>query len=143
MGFLRLTSLPAILVLLVLPSSASAQTDGGGSPRRIVNIINFIRQCEPRIDWITEDVLYETVVEQVKIMKKHGLRGTFLLQFDALIDPRYQKLLKAQPEGMFEIGAWWEIPQPLVENGLQVAGALSVGLACRRGVRDGLLPEGA
>ncbi len=83
---------------------------------RFVNIINFIRQCEPRIDWITEDVLYETVVEQIEIMKRHDLKGTFLLQYDALMDTRYQKLLKELPPEMFEIGAWWEIPQPLVEN---------------------------
>jgi hypothetical protein len=87
----------------------------GGSPR-IVNIINFIRQCEPRIDWITEEVLYDTVVEQIKILKKHQLKGTFLLQYDSLIDARYQKLLKELPADIFEIGAWWEIPQPLVEN---------------------------
>jgi len=89
---------------------------GRGNSPRIVNIINFIRQCEPRIDWITEDVLYETVVEQIEIMKRYQLRGTFLLQYDALIDARYQKLLKGLPADMFEIGAWWEIPQPLVEN---------------------------
>lgn len=83
---------------------------------RIVNIVNFIRQCEPRIDWITEDVLFETVVEQIKIMKEYNLKGTFLLQYDALIDPRYQNLLKELPPEQFEIGAWWEIPQPLVEN---------------------------
>ena len=87
----------------------------GGSPR-IVNIINFIRQCEPRIDWITEEVLYDTVVEQIKTLKMHQLKGTFLLQYDALIDVRYQKLLKGLHAEMFEIGAWWEIPQPLVEN---------------------------
>jgi hypothetical protein len=84
--------------------------------RRIVNIINFIRQCEPRIEWITEEVLYDTVVEQIKAMQKHQLKGTFLLQYDALMDTRYQKLLKGLPPDMFEIGAWWEIPQPLVEN---------------------------
>lgn len=92
------------------------KVDALGSSPRIVNIINFIRQCEPRIDWITEDVLYETVVSQIKIMKKHQLKGTFLLQYDALIDARYQKLLKGLDVDMFEIGAWWEIPQPLVEN---------------------------
>ncbi len=84
--------------------------------KRIVNIINFVRQNEPRIEWITEDVLYETVVSQIKMMKSHELRGTFLLQYDALIDPRYQKLLKELPENDFEIGAWWEIVQPLVEK---------------------------
>jgi len=49
-------------------------------------------------------------------MKKYQLKGTFLLQYDALMDARYQKLLKELPPDMFEIGAWWEIPQPLVEN---------------------------
>jgi len=87
----------------------------GGSPR-IVNIINFIRQCEPRIEWITEEVLYDTVVEQIKILKKHQLKGTFLLQYDALIDSRYQKLMNGLPADIFEVGVWWEIPQPLVEN---------------------------
>ncbi len=90
-------------------------TEPNKSPR-IVNIVNFIRQCEPRIDWITEEVLYDTVAEQIKSMKKHQLKGTFLLQYDALIDIKYQKLLKSLPADQFELGAWWEIPQPLVEQ---------------------------
>ena len=85
-------------------------------PHRIVNIINFIRLLEPRDPEITEDVLYQTVVRQVEIMEKYKLRGTFLLQYDALLDARYQNLLKSLPDSSFEIGAWWEIPQPLVEN---------------------------
>lgn len=94
----------------------------GGNPvadkehPKIVNIINFIRLLEPRDAEITETVLYETVVKQVEIMTKYNLRGTFLLQYDALLDPRYQELFKSLPAGSFEIGAWWEIPQPLVEN---------------------------
>jgi hypothetical protein len=46
---------------------------------KIINIINFIRQCEPRIDWITEDVLYETLVEQIKIMKQYNLKGSLVI----------------------------------------------------------------
>ena len=83
---------------------------------KIVNIINFIRLLEPRDSAITEQVLYETVVKQIDIMRKYKLDGTFLLQYDALLDPRYQKLLKSLPRDSFEIGGWWEIPQPLVEN---------------------------
>ncbi len=105
-----------LMVSLVVGTSPAAESDEVSSSPRIVNIINFIRQCEPRIEWITEDVLYETVVEQIAIMKKHQLKGTFLLQYDALIDPRYQNLLKELPKDQFELGAWWEIPQPLVEN---------------------------
>lgn len=83
---------------------------------KIVNIINFIRLLEPRDNTVTEQVLYETVVKQVEIMRQYKLGGTFLLQYDALMDPRYQKLLKSLSRDSFEIGAWWEIPQPLVEK---------------------------
>lgn len=93
---------------------------------RIVNIINFIRFCEPRNAAITENVLYQTVVHQIDMMKKYHLRGTFLLQYDALVDPRYQRLLKSLPRDSFEIGAWWEIPKSLVEDaGLKWKGKTS------------------
>ena len=88
----------------------------GSEPPKIVNIINFIRLLEPRDPAITEDVLYQTVVNQVELMKKYKLGGTFLLQYDALLDPRYQKLLKSLPPDSFEIGGWWEITQPHVEK---------------------------
>jgi len=74
---------------------------------RIVNIVNFIRLLEPRDPNITEDVLYQTVVDQISLMRRHHLSGTFLLQYDALMDKRYQQLLKSLPRDSFEIGAWW------------------------------------
>ena len=92
------------------PSSANDETP------KIVNIVNFIRLLEPRDSTITKEVLYQTVVQQVGIMKKYKLGGTFLLQYDALLEPKYQQLLKNLPNDSFEIGAWWEIPQPLVEK---------------------------
>jgi hypothetical protein len=111
------TLVVCVFLFALTAGICTAKEDGApGSSPRIVNIINFIRQCEPRIDWITEDVLYDTVVSQIEIIKQHHLKGTFLLQYDALMDVRYQTLLKALPPDMFEIGAWWEIPQPLVEN---------------------------
>ena len=99
------------LVLLLLSSAGvSAQAP------RIVNIVNFIRLLEPRDSSVTEDVLYQTVVNQVSLMRECRLRGTFLLQYDALMDPRYQKLLRSLPKDSFEVGAWWELPQPLIEK---------------------------
>jgi len=93
-------------------------TDNKKEPEkpRIVNIVNFIRLLEPRDLGITQDVLYQTVVNQVEMMKKYKLKGTFLLQYDALMNDRYQSLLSALPDSAFEIGAWWELPQPLVEK---------------------------
>ena len=106
-----------ILLLSMEPVYAAkfkAEINNDVKPR-IVNIINFIRLLEPRDAKITEDVLYQTVVKQLELMKKYKLGGTFLLQYDALMDSRYQKLLKDLPKE-YEIGAWWEIPQPLVEK---------------------------
>lgn len=101
----------SLVISVVLCGWSRAQ-----SPR-IVNIVNFIRDIEPRDpDNITKDVLYQTVVKQIELMNKHQLGGTFLLQYDALMDERYQDLLKKLPEDIFEVGAWWEIPQPLVEK---------------------------
>lgn len=86
------------------------------SEPKIINIVNFIRDIEPREANVTKDVLYQTVVKQIDLMRKNHLGGTFLLQYDALIDPRYQTLLKALPNDEFEIGAWWELPQQLIEK---------------------------
>lgn len=83
---------------------------------KIINIVNFIRDIEPRDPNITKDVLYQTVVNQIKLMKQYHLGGTFLLQYDALIDKRYQDLLKTLPKDQFEIGGWWELPQQLIEK---------------------------
>jgi len=96
-------------------TTTKAKSSANEHPR-IINIINFIRLLEPRDPKITENVLYQTVVKQIAIMKKYNLKGTFLIQYDALIDSRYQKLLKDLDTSEFEIGAWWEIPQPMVEK---------------------------
>lgn len=80
-----------------------------------MNVINFVRAIEPRDINVTEDVLYETVLNQAELMQEYGLTGTFLLQYDALVMPRYQKLMKELVSKGFEVGGWWEITQPHVE----------------------------
>jgi len=113
-------SLLSISIALLFWSSSNAYTqpkmaDVKDHPR-IVNIVNFIRLLEPRDAKVTQEVLFQTVVKQVEIMKQYKLGGTFLLQYDALMDKRYQDLLKTLPPDSFEIGAWWELPQPLIEK---------------------------
>ncbi|CAG4988335.1 hypothetical protein DYBT9275_00058 [Dyadobacter sp. CECT 9275] len=111
----------SVILIAGLASSFKRQTsqaegDVKSKSPKIVNIVNFIRLLEPRDPLITQEVLYQTVVKQVEVMTKNRLGGTFLLQYDALMDARYQKLLKGLPKGTFEIGAWWELPQPLIEK---------------------------
>lgn len=134
----------SISLLYSFNGSGRTSTDSGKQKDhpKIVNIVNFIRLLEPRDAKITEDVLYETVVKQVEMMKKYKLGGTFLLQYDALIEPRYQKLLKSLPDSSFEIGAWWEIPQPLVEKaGLKWRGRYPWDWHADVGFSTGYSPE--
>ena len=81
---------------------------------RIINIINFIRQTDYRIE-NSDSLMYEAVQEQIKLVNQYGFPATFLFQYDALINPLYQTLMKTQLSSACEIGAWWEITQPHVE----------------------------
>ncbi|HEY4416779.1 MAG TPA: hypothetical protein VGO57_13900 [Verrucomicrobiae bacterium] len=82
---------------------------------RIVNIYNFIRNSDFRLK-DSETVLFDCTRQQIELLKKFNLPATWALQYDALINPRYQKLLKEQLGTNDEIAAWWEIPRPLVEK---------------------------
>lgn len=103
------------IILLTGCSAKGVKESTPAYPPRIVNIINFIRQSEPRDESFTEEVLYETVHQQIILLRKYNLPGTFLLQYDALINPRYQSLLKEELDPGSEVGGWWEITQPHVE----------------------------
>jgi hypothetical protein len=77
-----------------------------------VNIVNFIRGVEPRLPM---DLL-EPLREQLALIRKHGLRATWLIQYDALIDPDFTELLKRETDDSQEIGAWFEVVQPMTEK---------------------------
>ena len=82
--------------------------------KQIVNIINFIRGCEPR-----EEVdLEKPVREQMALLRQYGLPGTFLLQYDALCQPAYAQMLKEGCADNVEFGVWLEI----VEGQAEAAG---------------------
>lgn len=106
--------LPLFLFSLTLSSCHTPEREAD-SPR-IVNIINFIRLTEPRSEEITNQVLFETVRSQAEDLRSKNLIGTYLLQYDALLDPSYQQLMKEEMARGCEVGAWWEITQPHVED---------------------------
>ena len=72
-------------------------------------------------DFCLADV--KVLVFNKDLMKQYNLRGTFLLQYDALLDPVYVDLMKSLDPEQFEIGVWFETVQPQVEKvGLQWTG---------------------
>ena len=120
---------------------ADAVATGTNSAPRIVNIYNFVRNSDSRVPH-SEEVLYETTRRQIQLIKKTGLPATWALQYDALINPRYQKLFREQLGTDDEIAAWWEIPRPLVQKaGLKWRGRFDWDWAANVGFSPGYTPE--
>ncbi len=81
----------------------------------LVNIYNFIRMSHKEPSrFIQAD--FDTVARQMRLLKQYGLPATWALKYDALTDSRYQKLLLEHTDANDEIGAWWEITEPLCQR---------------------------
>lgn len=104
-----------LAMLTAMASVCFCATPAPAEAPRIVNFINFVRAVEPRSEQITREVLRQTVEQQIEQLAAHNLPGTFLLQYDALIDPAYQQLFREKLGATSEVGGWWEITQPHVE----------------------------
>ena len=106
-----------MLMLAIVAGTAHARGKGktpADKQPRIINIINFIRQTDYRVE-DADRKLYETVCRQVELVNRYDFPATFLLEYDALINPLYQELLKTKLKEGSEIGAWWELTQPQIE----------------------------
>lgn len=105
--------------------------------KNIINIINFIRDVEPR----RPKDLVTPVKEQIKLARRYGLKSTFLLQYDAFTDDVYIELMKSCSD-VCEIGVWFEIVQPLTEKvGLKWRGRYPWDWHCDVGFLVGYSPE--
>lgn len=84
--------------------------------RQIINIISFIRGCEPRceVDLVTP------VAKQIELIDSHKLSATLLVQYDAMIKPEFQELLlpltSDDRKSRYEIGVWFELNRPVCER---------------------------
>lgn len=115
--FRRFRPLASTMLACLMVKETARAAEIGPLPKqpRIVNIYNFIRNSDYRLQ-NSEDVLFEATQNQINLIKPTGMPVTWALQYDALINPRYQKLLKQKIGPKDEISAWWEIPRPLVEK---------------------------
>ena len=103
MSFIKKIGLVCFIVFCCAGCRSAGEklVESAAAPR-IINIINFIRQTDYRVE-NADSLLYETVCEQVKLVNKYDLPATFLLQYDALINPLYQDLLKSKLNDHSEI----------------------------------------
>lgn len=83
--------------------------------RAIVNLINFVRGCEPRDPHID---LIGTLREELELAKKHGLRSTILFQYDALVQKEFRDVVaEYTQDGNVEIGMWIELVRTCTVKG--------------------------
>ena len=80
--------------------------------KNILNIVNFVRACEPRSE--DDSFLFTTTKKELELCRQYSFPSTVLLQYDALIDPKYISLLKDFKDNT-EIGLWFEVVKPLCE----------------------------
>ena len=85
-----LFSLATVSLLLAAMSLTACQPAVPKQQPCIVNFVNFIRQTEPRDERFTDDYLFQTTANELRQLDDYGFRGTFLLQYDALVNPAYQ-----------------------------------------------------
>ena len=81
----------------------------------IINIYNFIRKSHEEPSRFIQDD-FDTIRKQIQLVRQYGLPATYALKYDALTDPRYQKLLREETAPQDEISAWWEITRELCEK---------------------------
>lgn len=107
-------SIMGIITCIGCTPRKTTQVPAEEATPRIVNYVNFLRQNDYRMkDDINQ--LYHAASEEARLAREYNIPATFLLQYDALIDPAYQKLLKDSLSEGCEIGGWWEITKPHYE----------------------------
>ena len=81
--------------------------------RRTVNIVNFVRGCEPR----KEMDLITPVKNEIALDHQYKLPHTFLLQYDAMLREDFRRLfLEEGKREDCELGVWIETCRQLIEG---------------------------
>lgn len=97
----------------VLPLVPAVEADAvTPRPRRVINIMNFIRGDEPREPMD----LMEPVREQMALIKAHKFPATWLLQYDALVSGPFVDFLKSEMTPDHEVGVWFEMNRKICDD---------------------------
>ncbi len=95
----------------VSPLMTTIQSSGDKGGIRCINVVNFIREIEPRFKM---DMMLP-ITSQMEIILKHKLPATWLLQFDALVSGPFVPYLKEHMAKDHEVGFWFEMNEKHVK----------------------------
>lgn len=82
---------------------------------KCINIMNFVRYIDERMDCDSVEYQFESTEMELDLCNEYGYENTFLLQYDAVISERYQKLFAEKATEKTELGLWYEIVKPLCD----------------------------
>ena len=109
------TIILAVSLALASVVGVGSPADSGGEVRKVLNIVNFVRGCEPRDD-ANREHLDEPLREEIARNTKYGFKNTILLQYDALLRDDLVALAKTAQQDRTEYGVWVEMCRQLVET---------------------------
>jgi len=95
------------IVSVILAFGTSAEV------RQVMNIVNFMRGCEPRDP---NPNLVKLLQEEVWLNRRYNLKNTILLQYDAMLRDDIMSAALASDPTMTEFGVWFEVVKPLCDK---------------------------
>lgn len=97
-------------------------SDAATDAPRVANVVCIVRSTVPAHEGVRTDTmpdsraLLEATRSQSRLLDAYGIRGTYLVQYDALSDTAFCALLRDLQERGADIGAWFEITEPLAKG---------------------------
>ena len=91
---------------------AGAASGGGPKVPTVMNIVNFVRGCEPR--YPGRD-LVEPLREEIRLNTARHLPNTILMQYDAMLRDDLVETAKSAERDRTEYGVWFEMCRQQVE----------------------------
>lgn len=107
----------------------------------LVNIYHFIRKSTYNDGIFTKED-FDTLKNEMEILKQHQLPATYALKHDAVMDEEYTKLIKSMVDEKDDVGAWWEITKEMADKaGVTWKGCDVIDLHVKAGYSLAYLPE--
>lgn len=107
----------------------------------LVNIYHFVRKSTYNDGIFTQED-FDTLKNEMDILKQHQLPATYALKHDAVMDERYTELIKSMIDEKDEVGAWWEITQEMADKaGVTWKGCDVIDLHVKAGYSLAYTPE--
>jgi hypothetical protein len=101
-------------LILLLPNIVFANQE-------INNVVLFVNQV--RGEECCQKGNLKNLTNQISAFNKNNLKATFVIRYDALVDPQYQTIFHSLNQDTFELGAFLEItPELAKESGVKYSG---------------------